>query len=55
MSKTVLGPEKMLTPAMGPEWRREDLDGTEGVVVMNMREGDTGESLVARMTLTRDT
>jgi hypothetical protein len=45
----------MLPPAMGPERRREDLDGTEGGVVMDMGGGDIGESVVARMTLTRDT
>ena len=44
----------MLPPAMGPERRREDLDGTEGGVVMDMGGGDIGESVVARMTLTRD-
>ena len=45
----------MLPPAMCPERRREDLDWTEGVVVMVMGGGDIGESVVARMTLTLDT
>jgi hypothetical protein len=45
----------MLPPAMGPDRSKEDLEGTEGDVVMDTGGGDIGESVVARMTLARGT
>ena len=41
----------MLLPDMGPDRRREDLEGTEGEEFIDIGGGDMGESVVARITL----